>query len=178
MLVAYRALYKLLFLLNLQPKLWGVSKSIRHSIGCRIQALTLLFEGFKADFIKQKTDLSPRAQQRLRKKENERGFRPEEDPRILEKYMVDGKRTGRLKTVTKATEQALLASAKKDQSGREKSSEVLAYELNIPLSAALRILKKHNLRPVKATRKPGFSKAAMEALLVFADEHKDWTLED
>jgi hypothetical protein len=52
-------------------------------------------------------------------KARERGYNPEIDPRILPVYVEDGKRTGRPKEITEATEQAILESISKNQNGRE-----------------------------------------------------------
>jgi hypothetical protein len=133
--------------------------AISQSTAARIHALALLSEGFKHAYITQRKGLSDRALSRLKKKAFERGFWPEDDPRILEDYVVDAPCSGRPKEITQEKEQALLDSVRKNRAGREKSSEVLAYEQNISLQSALRILKKHNLRPVKTTKKPGLSAA-------------------
>ena len=105
-------------------------------------------------------------------------FRPDEDPRILEHYVEDAKRSGRPKTITEAIEQKVLASVREDSSGREKSSEYLGYEVNISRSSVLRILKRHGLTCVKPTRKPILTPKMREARLRFARAHAHWTLED
>lgn len=76
------------------------------------------------------------------------------------------------------TEQQLLESVKFDRSGREKSSEVLAYECGISRSSALRILHKYGLSNVKPTRKPGLNAVQRAARLAFCLDHINWTLED
>lgn len=135
----------------------AVDHGVRYSLVQRIQALTLLAEGFSTAAVFAKTGMPERSAQRLKKKAYERGFRPEEDPRILEAYVEDGKKSGRPKTITEAVEQRLLANVREDRSGREKSSEVLAYEVNISRASALRILKKHGLTCVIPTRKLGLT---------------------
>jgi Transposase len=77
-----------------------------------------------------------------------------------------------------STEQQLLESVKLDRLGREKSSEVLAYECGISRSSALRILHKYSLSNVKPTRKPGLNAVQRAARLAFCLDHADWTLED
>ena len=118
----------------------------------RVQCLTLLVEGFKADYIEQKTDVSERSQRNIRKRAYDRGFNPEQDPRILESYVSDVARSGRPKDISEEIEKVILSSVRSNRSGREKSSAVLAYEAGISRSSALRIL--HNVKP---TTKPGLT---------------------
>jgi transposase len=124
-----------------------------------------LLEGFSAAHIKQRTGVKERTQRYIRKKASDRGFRPEEDPRILESYVVDGERSGRPKEIGKYIEEALLASVRDNRSGREKSSEVLAFEQGISYRSALRILHKYGLRSVKSTTKPGLTAAMKKSSL-------------
>ena len=135
---------------------------VRYSMAQKIQALTLLAEGFSTAAVQQKTGIPPRTANRIRATAEKRGFRPAEDPRILEVYVEDRKRLGRPMAITEAVEQKLLANIREDNAGREKSSEVLAYEVGISRTSALRILKKHGLTNVKPTRKPGLT-ARMKA---------------
>lgn len=69
----------------------------RYTLAQRIQCLTLLAEGFPTADIERKTGVKERSQRYIRKKAFERGFRPEQDPRILESYVADGERSGRPK---------------------------------------------------------------------------------
>jgi transposase len=135
----------------------AIDRGHRHTIIQRVQCLTLLAEGFSGRDIKKKTGVKPSAQSYIKKRAYDRGFRPEQDPRILDYYVQDGARSGRPKEITLTTEQRLLKSVKLDRSGREKSSEVLAYECGISRSSALRILHKYGLSNVKPTRKPGLN---------------------
>jgi hypothetical protein len=75
-----------------------------------------------------------RQQRNIRKKAFDRGFRPDQDSRILETYVIDGERSGRPKVILLDKEEALLASVQNNRSGREKSSEVLAHEQSISYS--------------------------------------------
>ena len=84
--------------------------------------------------------------------------------------MIDGERSGRPKEITEEMEQGLLVSVRSDRSGREKSSEVLAYEAGISYRSALRILKKHGFHRVKPTIKPGLSPAMKKARLAWCLE--------
>lgn len=135
-------------------------------------------EGCPLKLVTQKTGITERTLYRIKKTAAERGFRPEEDPRILEAYVEDAERCGRPQTITEAIQAKLLAGVREDRNGREKSSEVLAYEVGISRRSALRILKAHGLTNVKPTRKPGLTVAMRLARLKFALEHAHWTLED
>jgi hypothetical protein len=152
--------------------------SYRYTLVQRIHCLVLATEGYSATEIERKTGISQRSQQAIRKKAYDRGFRPEEDPRILESYVIDGKRSGRPKEILEDTEKALLASVREDRSGREKSSEVLAYEQGISQSSALRILHSNRLTNVKPTTKPGLTPAMRKIRLEWCLDHQHWTGED
>jgi len=155
-----------------------VDHGYRYSIAQRVQCLTLQAEGFSWKDIEVKTGVKQSAQSTIKKRAFQRGFRPEQDPRILEYYVEDGARSGRPKEIAPEVEQRLLDSNSADRSGREKSSEVLAYECGISRSSALRILHKHNLSSVKPTRKPGLNLHQRAARLAFCLAHQYWTLED
>jgi transposase len=92
--------------------------------------------------------------------------------------VVDGPRSGRPKEITIETEQCLLNSVRANRAGREKSSEVLAYECGISSVSALRILHKYGLNSVKPTQKPGLNPIQQKARLQFCLEHQYWTLKD
>lgn len=150
----------------------------RYSISQRVHCLALQVEGFSWQDIERKTGVKQSQQSYIKKKAFNRGFRPDVDPRILDHYVEDGKSTGRPKEISVGTEERLLQIVRADRAGREKSSEVLAYECGISCASALRILHKHGLTTVKPTRKPGLNPAQRAARLAFCLTHKDWTLED
>jgi transposase len=150
----------------------------RYTLVQRVQCLTLLTEGFSYAQVEQKTGVKERTQRNIRKKARDRGFRPDEDPRILESYVVDGERSGRPKEISQETEEALLTAVRDSRAGREKSSEVLAYEQGISYSSAIRILHKGGLNSVKKTTKPGLTQAMRNARYKWALAHAHWTLED
>jgi hypothetical protein len=93
----------------------------------------------------------------MKKKAFERGFRLDQDPRILDYYVIDGPRSGRPKKILIEKEQDLLNSVRANRAGREKSSEVLAFKCGISPASALRILHKYDLNNIKLTRKPGLN---------------------
>jgi transposase len=149
-----------------------------HPVTVRVQALTLAYCGVDIKHIEATTGMPRQTIQYWIKKARERGYNPEIDPRILPVYVEDGKRTGRPKEITEATEQAILESISKDRNGREKSSEILAFEAGISYSSVLRILKRHGYKAVKQTTKPGLTDEMKQKRLQFCLAHKDWTLED
>lgn len=60
----------------------------------------------------------------------------------------------------KKQSKSILDSVTKDQAGRKKSAEYLAYEAGISHTSALRILKRCGLGSVKLSWKPGLTDAA------------------
>src|SRR5262249_9659042 len=133
---------------------------------------------YETTVVSQKTGIPVWTCRHIRRKAKERGFDPQKDPRILEHYVEDGYRPGRPKEITQEVENQILQSVRQDRAGREKSSEVLAYEADISSTSALRILRKNGLSNVKPTRKPGLTAAQRASRLQWALAHRDWTLED
>ena len=111
-------------------------------------------------------------------KGQDRGYNPAQCMRVKLEYVEDGKRSGRPKEISEATDMAVLASVKQDRNGREKSSEILAFEAGISHSSVLRILHKHGFTIVKPSWKPGLTEAAKATRLRFCLDHQHWTLED
>ena len=103
----------------------------RYTLVQRVQCLTLLAAGFTTAYMERMTGVKERSQQNIRKKAFERGFRPEEDPRILESYMVDGERPGRPKEIREDIKEVILAAVRDNRLDRKKSSEVLAFKQGI-----------------------------------------------
>jgi hypothetical protein len=124
------------------------------------------------------TGIPSRTILRIKETALKRGFQPDRDPRILESYVEDAARPGRPKTITPEIEEKVLASVTADRSGREKSSEYLAYEVNITRASALRILHAHGFSVVKPTRRPGLTPSMKAARLAFCKKYQYWTLED
>ncbi|KAF7506615.1 hypothetical protein GJ744_011547 [Endocarpon pusillum] len=87
----------------------SASKSFRYSISQRVSVLVLHVEGLSWQAIEQKTGVKQTAQSYIRKKAKQRGFRPEIDPQVLDKYVIDSKPSGRPKEISEDTEQQLLA---------------------------------------------------------------------
>jgi transposase len=156
----------------------AVDHGARYSIAQKIQALTLISSGFTTKHAAKVTGMSERTVLRVRQTAFQRGFEPEKNPRILEAYVTDAPRSGRPKAITEAAEQKLLANVRADRNSREKSSEYLAYELNISRRSVINILAKHGLKCVKPTRKPGLTDKMQADRLQFALAHAHWTLDD
>ena len=72
----------------------------RYTLIQRVHCLALLSENFSLKEVEQKTGVLARTQRDIKKKAFDRGFRPEDDPRILEHYVVDSPRSGRPKRYT------------------------------------------------------------------------------
>ena len=149
-----------------------------YSVARRAQCLTLQTLGLSKTEINRLCSIPPRSQDNLWRKAKSRGFNSTISTFVLESYLEDSTRSGRLKEIGIEVEDAVLANVRADKAGREKSSEVLTYKAGISLSSALRILKKHGLRAVKLTRKPGLTKIQKAARLQFCLNHVTWTLED
>ena len=64
-----------------------------HSTALRVQALTLLTEGFHLDRVSEITTIPPQTLQYIRKKAKDRGYNPEINHQILEEYVVDEEHT-------------------------------------------------------------------------------------
>jgi transposase len=144
-----------------------------HPVTVRVQALILAYCGVNIKHIKATTGMPRQTIQYWVKKAREHGYNPEIDPHILPVYVEDGKRTGHPKEITEATKQAILESISKDQNGREKSSEILAYEASISYSSVLHILKQRGYKAVKQTTKPGLTDEMKQKRLQFCLAHKD-----
>jgi hypothetical protein len=144
-----------------------VDRGRRYSISERVQCLTLITLGHDAKFIQSQCSIPPRTQQNLWKKAVARGYNPSVDPRILDSYVIDGARSGRPKEIGPEIEEEMMNNLRINCLSREKSSEVLAYEVGISHSSALRILRRLGARSVKPTTKPGLSTAQKLARLEF-----------
>jgi hypothetical protein len=123
----------------------------------RAQCLTLLVEEYSYRGIEEKLGIPKSTQTGIKQRAFACGFCPEQDLRILDHYVEDGARSGRLKEISPAREQHLIDSVKLDRAGKEKSSEVLAYDYIMSRLSALRILRSHGLSKVKPIRKPGLN---------------------
>jgi transposase len=149
-----------------------------YPVELRVQALALASYGVKVSDVASLTGISERAVYDLIKRARDRGYNFQADPRIRREHVEDGKRSGRPKEITDEVKQAVIASIQKDRAGREKSSEVLAYEAGISQSSILHILKEAGIHSVKPTYKPGLTEEQKARRLRFCLDHKDWSLDD
>jgi transposase len=134
-----------------------------HPLEVRAQVLTLWAIGWPPVAIATALDIPLRTVSDMIKRGKDRGYNPTQTQpgslRMEAKYIEDAKRSGRPKEISEPTEQAILTSVTKDRNGREKSSEILAYEAGISHSSVLRILHKHGLVIAKPSWKPGLTEA-------------------
>lgn len=80
----------------------------RYSYEERVQALTLHTLGYSKEQIFDWIKVPGRQVNRIAKKARDRGFRPQEDFRILRHFIEDGQCPGRPKEITKETERQIL----------------------------------------------------------------------
>ena len=150
----------------------------RYSVAQKAQVLALYGEGLHKEYIVNRSGVSMYTVKRIIARAEAEGFNPRQDSRVLDTYILNKAIPGRRKRIDDVVEQRLIASLSVDRAGREKSSEVLAYEQSISVSSAQRILRRHGYTAVKPTRKPGLSQAQKDARMKFCEAHKNWTLED
>jgi transposase len=149
-----------------------------HPIELRIQILGLISWGVEAKDIATKLEVPIRSIRKMIQRAKDRGFNPGSCERIRMEYAEDAKRSGRPKEITPEKEKAIIESVSKDRNGREKSSEILAYEAGISHSSVLRILKRNGFVIAKPSWKPGLTEAAKAKRLKFCLDHQHWTLDD
>lgn len=87
--------------------------------------------------------------------------------------MIDAPRSGRPQ-ITTEKQAKVIDLIKKDRHGREKSTFVIAAELDISQRSVVRILRKHGYKKVKPTWKPNLTPAMKEGRLAFAIKYEDW----
>lgn len=155
-----------------------VDNGRRYSIAQKAQVLALHGERFPKTYIAGRSGVSYNTVKRIIARAEKEGFDPQRDPRVLDGYIMNKEIPGRPKRIGNDVEQRLIASVTADRAGREKSSEVLAYEQLISVSSAQRILRNHGYTNVKPTLKPGLSKQQRAVRLKWCQAHKDWTLKD
>ncbi|KIW16796.1 hypothetical protein PV08_03986 [Exophiala spinifera] len=76
----------------------------RYSLAQRAQALTLFSLGYKPCNIASWLKMTERSVYSIIRKAKERGYNPQEDPRILDHYIVNGYKSGRPKAIQKTVE--------------------------------------------------------------------------
>ena len=114
-------------------------------------------------------------------KAKKRGFDPSSpQPRILDRYVEDGTRSGRPLKNTEDLKEAILSRVRTDRYGREKSCAYIASELGGIVSPTIvwQVLRSAGYRKTKPTRKPGLTKRMRDERLAWCLAYKDWTLED
>jgi transposase len=128
-----------------------------HPVSVRTQALTLInYSSLPIEKIEAITGMNCQTIRYWNKKARERGFNPEADKRILIEYVQDSQHSGRPK-IGESKKEAILETIQKDRSGREKSCEMLAFDVFISPVSAWRIIQQNGFASVKPTTKPGFT---------------------
>ena len=149
-----------------------------HDLGTKVQAFALAEYGVPTKKVADLTGLSMRSVTRLKQTARQRGYDPETSMILLTKYVEDAPRSGRPKKITPEQEKAVVDRVKKDRYGREMSTAELGGEFKLSPISVLRILHKSRLRKQKPTWKPGLTEDMRKCRLMFAETHKDWTIED
>ena len=116
----------------------------RYTEGERAQALTLMSLNMTPKQVADYLRLNERTMRRWWTIAMERGWNPySPDPderRLLSSFISDGKATGRPQEVTKQEEEVILNLVQADRAGREKSNEVLGYEVGQSYITVCRVL--------------------------------------
>jgi hypothetical protein len=92
-----------------------VDNGRRYSLAQRAQRLTLQIEGHQWRYIEKKTGITQSTQSKIKKRAYERGFQPNQDPQILDHYIMDGKHSDRPKTIAPTAEKHLFENIKADR---------------------------------------------------------------
>nr|KMM64140.1 hypothetical protein CPAG_00492 [Coccidioides posadasii RMSCC 3488] len=151
--------------------------SLHDKLVMQIQALALISYGISILDVSHTLQISSSTLYNIQKRAKDCGFDPKNDPQISLSYMEDAPRSGQPKKIS-TKEAGIIASVTKSHSGREKSTEILAFEAGISYLSVLQILKKHDFVIAKPTWKPGLTESARKKRLRFCLAHKNWTLED
>lgn len=113
-----------------------------------------------------------------------RGFQPDQRPlSVQNSFVEDAPRAGRPSKRTPELIETVTAAVKTDRYGREKSCDLIAFELQakglqISASTVWRVLRSAGFQKTKPTRKPGLSEAMRKRRLDWCIQHSSWTLED
>lgn len=140
--------------------------------------------GLPSSQITEILNISVRSINRIYSRAISRGFNPEQRPlSICNLYIEDAPRSGRPPKRTSSIIETVIAAVRTDRYGREKSCDLLAYEMQqrgIPISGSTvwRILKVAGFRKTKPTIKPGLSQAMKDARLDWCLQHQHWTIDD
>jgi len=149
-----------------------------YNIYTRAQALTIkIYSSTNAD-IQAATSISVSRIKLVIQEARKRGFNETKSRRILNIYLKDAPRSGRLTVRTSAKIQEVIKKVRRDRYSREKSTKQLAFNTNISAKSVWQILKLANFRKTKPTCKPGLTAQIKKDRLKFCIHHKDWTLED
>jgi hypothetical protein len=89
-----------------------------HPVTVRVQAVALvMLAKIPISVVSQLTGMAESTIYYLIKNAKQRGYNPDVDPRILERYVVDSHRSGRPKEISQDTKQSIIESVTKDRAG-------------------------------------------------------------
>jgi transposase len=120
----------------------------------RAAALGLKVYGASNKEIERQTGVKTRALNYIFKKAEQCGFDPAIDKVLRDVHAIDSTRSGRPLIQTDDTEGRVLAAARQDRYGRDKTCDQIAAEQGVGSMAVWRILQSAGFKKTKPTRKP------------------------
>jgi hypothetical protein len=163
-----------------KPPLIPPLKKSFHTVGARIQALTLLENGVIVDKITSKTGIAGSSIYRIRTKACSRGWAPH---KILETWHIDDAPRPRRPPISTALVKFIVATVTKNSITRGWSCERIAAEISntpgwqpVSVSTVYRALKQEGYGVFKKTVKPGLTSDQMKARLEWCYKYRkyDW----
>jgi transposase len=161
----------------------GETRQLQNNVGTRIQALCLLEFGVHWSQIVEITGVSKASIYRLRATAIARGYKPEEDKRLLIEYVEDAPKSGRPIKATEDVKAEVVKVISKNSTTRSLTTQAIANilassNINISARTVWNILSSLGYGYFKPTTKPGLTLLAKDVRYKWCKEHEDWTLED
>jgi transposase len=159
------------------------TRQSRNDLGVRIQALCLLELGIPIPEITKITGVARSSIYRIRAIATTRGYQPDEDKKLLIKYVEDEPRSGAPVKATDEVKAEIVKIITKNSTTRSHTTQTIA---NILSAAGIKISARtvwnclHALGygSYKPTYKPGLTESAKAIRWKWCKEHENWTLED
>jgi hypothetical protein len=131
------------------------------------------------DYIEALTGICGRSPRRIETEAKDKGWNFERDKlHIPPEHLVDKPRSGRPNTaINGENTKRIIEIISKDRAGKEKSAEILGYELRVSRQSICRIMRAAGYK-VKYTTKSGLNVKMKEKRLAFCRKYQHWTLED
>jgi len=117
----------------------GIDRGKRWEEATKVQCLTFFSLGWTEDKIEQLLGVPTRTQRRIREVARQRGW-TKEGQVVLGKHVAMGKSSGRPQDVESLKNQRVVDIVTQNRAGREKSTDVIAYEAGLSKSTAHRLL--------------------------------------